>query len=155
MTATLQDEIHQTRPFVSIEAEAFLSVARTAALLGNEVAEALKPHALTPTQYNVLRILRGAGATGLCRYEVGDRLVTPVPDVTRLLDRLEGAGLVDRARDPEDRRQVKARITPVGLQLLDELDDALQAVHASQLGHLGEKRLRKLVDLLAEARKRT
>jgi DNA-binding MarR family transcriptional regulator len=78
-----------------------------------------------------------------------------VPDVTRLLDRLEGAGLVDRARDPEDRRQVKARITPVGLQLLDELDDALQAVHASQLGHLGEKRLRKLVDLLAEARKRT
>jgi len=155
MTTTLQQELHQTRPFVSIEAEAFLSVARTAALLGNELADALTPHGLTPTQYNVLRILRGAGVSGLCRYEVGDRLVAPVPDVTRLLDRLEGAGLVGRARDPEDRRQVKARITPAGLQLLDELDEALQAVHASQLGHLGEKRLRMLIDLLAAARKRT
>lgn len=155
MTTTLQQEIRQTRPFVSIEAEAFLSVARTAALLGNEIVDALEPHGLTVTQYNVLRILRGAGASGLCRYEVGDRLVTPVPDVTRLLDRLERAGLVDRARDPEDRRQVKARITPAGLQLLDELDEALQAVHASQLGHLGEKRLRTLIDLLAAARKRT
>lgn len=155
MTTTLQQEIRQSRPFVSIEAEAFLSVARTAALLGNKIADALEPHGLTVTQYNVLRILRGAGASGLCRYEVGDRLVTPVPDVTRLLDRLERAGLVDRAQDPEDRWQVKARITPAGLQLLDELDKALQAVHASQLGHLGEKRLRTLIDLLAAARKRT
>ena len=154
MSTPLQREIRQSKPFVSTEAEAALSVARTAAILDTEVADALKPHGLTPTQYNVLRILRGAGDAGLCRYEVGDRLVTPVPDVTRLLDRLESAGLVDRARDPEDRRQVRARITPQGLRLLNALDGVLEALHHRQLGHLGEDRLRTLVDLLAAARER-
>ena len=154
MLPSLQQELQQARPFVSLEAEAALSVARTAALLDAETAEALKPHGLTPTQYNVLRILRGAGEAGYCRYEVGDRLVTPVPDVTRLLDRLEAAGLVDRARDPEDRRQVRARITPRGLRLLAELDGVTRDLHHRQLGHLGEERLRALVELLAAARER-
>lgn len=152
--STLQSEIRQTKPFVSPEAEAALNVARTAALLDAELTGALKPHGLTPTQYNVLRILRGAGDAGLCRYEVGNRLVTPVPDVTRLLDRLEAASLVDRARDPEDRRHVRARITPQGLGLLDELDGVLEALHHRQLGHLGEDRLRALADLLSDARTR-
>lgn len=155
MTTNLQHELRQRKPFASLEAEAYLSVARTAALLGTEFAEALKPHGLTPTQYNVLRILRGAGEAGLCRYEVGDRLVTPVPDVTRLLDRLEASALVDRTRDPEDRRQVKARITPQGLSLLNELDDVLQAVHRRQLGHVGDEGLRALIGLLAAVRERT
>ena len=154
MPPSLQHELQQTRPFPSLEAEAALSVARTAALLDTEIAEALKPHGLTPTQYNVLRILRGAGEAGYCRYEVGDRLVTPVPDVTRLLDRLEAAGLVGRARDPEDRRQVRARITPRGLRLLGVLDGVMRDLHRRQLGHLGEGGLRSLVDLLAVARER-
>lgn len=154
MPTTLRDEIHQTKPFPSREAEAFLNIVRTAALLNTEFAEVLKPHGLTPTQYNVLRILRGAGKAGLCRYEVDDRLVTPVPDVTRLLDRLESAGLVDRARDPEDRRQVRARITPQGLRLLDELDDVLAAMHRDQLGHLDKTQLQTLADLLVAVRER-
>ncbi|HLT47006.1 MAG TPA: MarR family transcriptional regulator [Rubricoccaceae bacterium] len=152
MSQTLQHEIRQTKPFASLEAEAFLSIARTAAVLDARLTESLKPHGLTPTQYNVLRILRGAGDAGLCRYEVGDRLVTPGPDVTRLLDRLEAAGLVERTRDPEDRRHVKARITPKGLRLLDQLDAVLLEDHRRRLGHLGEERLRALIDLLASAR---
>jgi DNA-binding MarR family transcriptional regulator len=155
MTHSLQHELRQSKPFASLEAEAFLSIARTAAILETHLAEALKPHGLTPTQYNVLRILRGAGADGLCRYEVDDRLVTPGPDVTRLLDRLEGAGLVERKRDPADRRQVKARITPRGLSLLADLDEALLAIHRHQLGHLGGERLRVLIDILAAVREKS
>ena len=154
MNTDLQHELRQTKPFPSIEAEAVLSIVRTAGLLEGEIAEALKPHGLTPTQYNVLRILRGADRDGLCRYEVGDRLVTPEPDVTRLLDRLEEAGLVRRARDPQDRRQVKTWITPRGLDLLASLDEVLDALHRRQLGHLGEERLRALRNLLAAVRER-
>ena len=84
----LQEEIRQTRPFATVEQEASLSIARTAALLEHAVGEALKPYGLTPTQYNALRILRGAGDDGLCRNEVGERMVAIVPDATRLLDRL-------------------------------------------------------------------
>lgn len=153
MPTPLQHELRQSRPFESPESEAVLSVLRTAALLGSAVAETLKPHGLTPTQYNVLRILRGAGADGLCRREVGDRLVTPVPDVTRLLDRLEAAALIRRHRDPEDRRQVRACITPQGLRILAELDGVLDALHRQQLGHL-EEELHALSDLLTAARVR-
>jgi DNA-binding MarR family transcriptional regulator len=154
MPTPLQHELRQSRPFASPETEAALSVLRTAALLGSAVAETLKPHGLTPTQYNVLRILRGAGDGGLCRHEVGDRLVTPVPDVTRLLDRLEAAALIRRHRDPEDRRQVRARITPQGLRRLATLDGVLDALHRQQLGHLEEEQLRTLTDVLAAARAR-
>ncbi len=94
---TLRDELKMTKPFKSVEEEAILSIARTAALIEHAGAEALKPFNLTITQYNVLRILRGAGDEGLCRNEVGERLVTQVPDVTRLLDRMEAAGLIVRA----------------------------------------------------------
>lgn len=154
MSTSLQREIRQSKPFPSPEAEAALSVARTAALLDAELSDALKPHGLTPTQYNVLRILRGAGEAGLCRYEVADRLVTPGPDVTRLLDRLEEVDHVERARDPEDRRQVKARITRKGLGLLAELDDVLAALHRRQFEHLDADGLHTLIDLLAVARER-
>src|SRR5882672_6013495 len=122
MPATLRDEIKQTRPFSSLEQEALLSIERTAAVLLHRAAEAFKPFDITPTQYNVLRILRGAGRDGLCRNEVRERLVSPVPDVTRLIDRLEDAGLVERERDEEDRRLVTTRITKNGLGLLAQLD---------------------------------
>ena len=95
---TLRDELKMSRPFRSVEEEAILSIARTAAVIEHAGAEALKPFDLTITQYNVLRILRGAGGEGLCRNEVGERLVTKVPDVTRLLDRMEAAGLIVRQR---------------------------------------------------------
>ena len=127
-------------------------MARTAALLEHAGAEALKPFNLTITQYNVLRILRGAGDAGLCRNEVGERLVTKVPDVTRLLDRMETGGLIDRRRDGEDRRFVATRITDKGLKLLEKIDRELPAIHARQLGHVSQKRLRELIAFLEEVR---
>ncbi len=149
---TLRDELKMTRPFKSVEEEAILSIARTAALLEHAGAEALKPFDLTITQYNVLRILRGAGDAGLCRNEVGERLVTQVPDVTRLLDRMETSGLINRRRNGEDRRFVATYITDKGLKLLEKIDRELPAIHARQLGHLSQKRLRELIDLLEEVR---
>ena len=122
MTSSLQEELRQTKPFGSLEQEATLSVERTSAVLRHGVAEALRPFGVTPAQYNVLRILRGAGPNGLCRHEISDRLLTQVPDVTRLLDRMEAAGLVTRERSTEDRRLVATRITEEGRRLLDRID---------------------------------
>ena len=150
----LQDEIKQTRPFKSLEEEASLSIARTAALLEHAVGEALKPHGLTPTQYNALRILRGAGAEGLCRNEVGGRMVAIVPDATRLLDRLEQMELITRSREGADRRFVRNRLTARGLELVNSLDPVVAELHARNFGHLGEARLRLLVELLEAARAR-
>ena len=152
MPRTLQAELRQRKPFSSLEQEAMLSIARTAAQLEHTTAEALKPHGITPTQYNALRILRGAGAEGLCRNEVRDRLVARVPDATRLLDRLEAMGLVLRAREGEDRRFVRARITATGLGLLSRLDGAIVELHRRQLGHLGRRKLVTLIELLHDAR---
>jgi DNA-binding MarR family transcriptional regulator len=149
MPTTLQAELRQRKPFTSLEHEAMLSVARTAAVMEHSTAEALKPHGLTPTQYNALRILRGAEPEGLGRNEVRDRLIARVPDATRLLDRLGEMGLLVRAREGE-----KARITRAGLELLAGLDPAIQQLHRQQLGHLGERKLRALIRLLAEARER-
>jgi DNA-binding MarR family transcriptional regulator len=154
MPTSLRDEIKQTRPFASLEQEALLSIERTAAVLGHRMAEALKPYGITATQYNVLRILRGAGPDGLCRNEVRERLVSMVPDVTRLLDRLEEMELIARERASADRRYVTTRITRAGLRLLDELEAPVTEIHYRQLGHLGEQRLRTLINLLAVARER-
>ena len=143
------------KPFKSVEEEAILSIARTAALIEHAGAEALKPFNLTITQYNVLRILRGAGDEGLCRNEVGERLVTKVPDVTRLLDRMEAAGLiVRRARRRRIGGIVATRITDKGLKLLEKIDRELPAMHARQLGHVSQKRLRELISILEEVRSR-
>ena len=149
---TLRDELKMTRPFKSVEEEALLSIARTAALVEHAGAEAFKPFNLTITQYNVLRILRGAGTEGLCRNEVGERLVTKVPDVTRLLDRMEGTGLIVRERGGRDRRFVATRITDKGLKLLEKIDRELPAIHGRQLGHVSHKRLRELISILEEVR---
>src|SRR3954465_9448055 len=118
MPSKLGAEIKQHKPFSSPEQEALLSIERTAAVLGHAFAEALKPFGITPTQYNALRILRGAGKDGLCRNEVRERLISQVPDVTRLLDRLEEMKLIDRERSSEDRRLVTTRITTKGQALL-------------------------------------
>ena len=154
MGPKLKTEIRQTAPFVSTREEVSLNILRTAALLEHAVAERLKPHGLTPTLYNVLRILRGAGADGLCRSEVTERMLTPVPDATRLLDRLEQAGLVARDRNTDDRRFVTARITKLGLRKLSELDDPVARMHDELLGHMAEEDLRRLADLLETSRER-
>lgn len=148
----LQEELKQSKPFATLEQEALLSIERTAAILSHGVADALRRYGITPTQYNVLRILRGAGEQGLCRNEVRDRLVAQVPDVTRLLDRMEEMGLVDRERASDDRRMVFTRVTRKGLQLLARIDDPVTRLHERQLGHLGAAKLRTLIRLLAEAR---
>jgi len=154
MPRNLQTELKRSKPFSSLEQEAMLSLARTAARLDHDMLDVLKPYRLTPTQYNALRILRGAGPDGLCRNEVRDRLVARVPDATRLLDRLEETGLVVRGREGGDRRFVRARITRKGLDLLARLDQVVIDLHQQQLGHLGSAKLRALIDLLADARDR-
>ena len=154
MTGKLKDEIKQSRPFGSLEQEAMLSIARTDAILGYSIIEALKPFDITPTQYNVLRILRGAGDHGLCREDIRQRLIAQVPDVTRLLDRLEQAGFVGRARDAKDRRLVTTRITEAGLKLLKEMDEPVAETHRKQLSHLTKAELRSLIALLEKVREK-
>lgn len=148
----LQEEIKQKKPFESLAQEVVLNVMRTAATFRQGLSETLKPFELTAPQYNILRILRGAPEDGLPCSEVGDRLVSQDPDVTRLLDRLEKRGLVTRGRSVKDRRVVNARITTAGLNLVDQLDGPINTVHESQLGHMKKKRLRELIELLEKAR---
>jgi len=154
MSGRIQKEIKQQKPFRRIEHEAFVNLQRTADALMQGVTATLKPVGLSPTQYNVLRILRGAGPDGLACREIGERMLTKDPDVTRLLDRLEERGLVTRTRDRADRRVITTRITEKGLRILKDLDKPIEEVHVKQLGHLGEQRLRSMVDLLESAREK-
>lgn len=154
MPSRLRKEIRQGRPFSSREEEAFLTLQRTANAHFQALSSFLRSFEVTPTQYNVLRILRGAHPDSLPCHEVGDRMVTTVPDVTRLLDRLETRGLVARSRDTEDRRVVRAAVTERGLRLLVSIDQPLAAWLEELLAHLGGRRLQELVRLLDEARDR-
>ncbi len=152
MTPDLRTELRQRKPFASLQQEAQLNIVRTGNLLTDSFERLLKPHGITGTQYNVLRILRGAGPDGLCRNEVRDRLLSRMPDATRLLDRMEEAGLVTRSREGGDRRLVTTRITEKGRRLVDHLDDVVEEEHQRQLGHLSEKQTRKLIKLLTLVR---
>jgi DNA-binding MarR family transcriptional regulator len=133
------------------EEAAFLDLLRTTDLLSRGMVRILKSEELSSTQYNVLRILRGT-LDGLPCGEIASRMITRDPDVTRLLDRLEGRKLISRCRETKDRRTVMARITPEGLKLLARLDEPVQAAHRQQLGHLGQDRLRTLTELLRVSR---
>jgi DNA-binding MarR family transcriptional regulator len=133
------------------EEAAFLDLLRTCDLLSRGPAQVLKTEDLSATQYNVLRILRGS-PEGLPCGEIGSRMITRDPDITRLLDRLEKRELISRCRETKDRRMVMARITPGGLKLLARLDVPVQEAHRKQLGHLGRERLRALTELLYVAR---
>ncbi|HTD23592.1 MAG TPA: MarR family transcriptional regulator [Terriglobales bacterium] len=136
----------------SVEEAVFLELFRTTDMLSRGVIHVLKAEDLSATQYNVLRILRGA-PEGLTCGEIGSRMITRDPDITRLLDRLEKRGLVARCRETKDRRMVLTRISPDGLKLLARLDEPVQEAHRKQLGHLGRQRLRQLMELLQEARR--
>jgi len=152
MASRLQAEIKQSKPFPRRSSEALLSVLRTAALLEHRLNEILRPHGITELQYNVLRILRGAGAEGRCGREISERLVSQVPDVSRLLDRMEALGLLRRERDTTDRRHVTARITRAGLRLLDEATPQLEAFERERFGDFDAERLQQIIDGLADVR---
>jgi len=140
----------KTKVAPSVEEAVFLGLLRTADLLSRRPAQVLKAAELSPNQYNVLRILRGA-PEGLPCGEIGNRMITRDPDITRLLDRLEKRDLISRYRDTKDRRTVLTKITPEGLKLLARLDGPMQAAHREQLGHLGRERMRRLSELLDES----
>jgi len=133
------------------EEAAYLDLLRTTELLSRPLALLLKTEDLSSTQYNVLRILRGA-PDGLTCGEIANRMITHDPDITRLLDRLEKRGLVTRGRDSQDRRVVLVRIASEGLQVLARLDKPVRDTHRKLLGHLGQDRLRSLTRLLAACR---
>jgi DNA-binding MarR family transcriptional regulator len=144
----LQAEIRQSKPFGSLEEEALLALARTNDQLQRHYDEFFKSYDLTGTQYNALRILRGAGEVGLPCSEIAERMITRDPDITRLLARLEQRGLSARGRDEKDRRVILGRITPAGLKLLREIDQPIQELGRRLVSHLGEGRLRSLIRLL-------
>jgi DNA-binding MarR family transcriptional regulator len=148
----LQQEIHQTKAIRLLEEEAALNIVRTADVLMQVLADVLKPYLLSATQYNVLRILRGAGEQGASCKDIGSRLVTRDPDITRMMDRLEQRGLVIRDRAKEDRRVVTHRLTKPGLELVNELDRPIEALHQQNMRHMTGDKLRELVGLLEEIR---
>jgi len=148
----IQQEIRQTKPIRLLEEGAALNIMRTADVLMQRISDVLKPHALSPTQYNVLRILRGAGREGRSCKEIGDRLVARDPDITRLMDRLEKRGLVRRERSTEDRRIVTHSLTEDGLELVGRLDQPIERSNREAMGHVAPARLRKLIAILEEIR---
>jgi DNA-binding MarR family transcriptional regulator len=144
----LQEELKQKVRFTSREQEAYLSVLRTADALQTQVECQLKKFGLTGTQYNALRILRGAGPEGLPCREIGERMITRDPDITRLLNRLEDRGFVERTRAKHDRRVIYGRITAAGRNLLREMDSPIEKHSRDMLRHVGQDRLKQLIELL-------
>jgi DNA-binding MarR family transcriptional regulator len=136
----------------SIEQKTYRALIRTASRLEAELNRVFRPHELTGATYNILRVLEGAGDEGRSCGDIAERLIAEVPDMTRLLDRLERVGYVARERSKVDRRMVKVTITDRGLEVLKTLKEPVATFHRRQFGHLSEDKLHSLVDLLAEAR---
>jgi MarR family transcriptional regulator, organic hydroperoxide resistance regulator len=151
-TSTLRDEIKQTRPFSSTSHEALVSILRTAAVVQRHVSQVVEGSGVTIQQYNVLRILRGAGNAGLPTLAIRDRMIEEAAGITRLLDKLETAGHVVRERSTPDRRQVLCQITPAGLRLLAALDEPVDAANDLALGMLDDAEKHTLVELLGAVR---
>jgi len=137
-----------------LEARIFVSILKTADVLGQEAEQLLKSSNLTGAQYNVLRILRGAEPAGLPCRAIADEMISHDPDITRLLDRMEKRGFITRERQTDDRRVVKTRITPLGLGILKTLDQPVREAHKRQFGHMSAARLKLLAELLEEVRAR-
>lgn len=152
MARSLQKELKQKKPFTNLEDEAYVALVRTTDMLAYDTATLFKAHGITGTQYNVLRILRGSSLEGLSCQEIGQRLITKVPDVTRLLDRLEQQDFIRRERQSDDRRVVKVWINEKGLALLDKLDAPVEDIHLRQFSHIGKEKLQTLIAILAEIR---
>jgi DNA-binding MarR family transcriptional regulator len=148
----LKHEIKQNAPFSSLEEEALLNLIRTADFLERAVQHVTRDGGVTSTQYNVLRILRGAEPKGLQCAAIGVRMITAEPDVTRILARLKALKLIRQHRDQIDRRVVWTRITKAGLDLLREMDPLVQRVPAILLGHMSKAELKEMIRLLELAR---
>jgi DNA-binding MarR family transcriptional regulator len=151
-SSTLQDEIKQTRPFRSSAEEVVVSVLRTAAVMQRHLAQVVEAHGITIQQYNVLRILRGAGDAGLPTLAIRDRMVEEAAGITRLLDKLETAGHVIRERSTPDRRQVLCHITPKGVNLISALDAPMDAANQRAGSMLDDNERGQLVELLGAIR---
>lgn len=152
MDGKLAKEIFQTKPFSSREEEAYLNLGRTFEFLQARVAGLLKQYELTPVQYNMLRILRGAGSEGITCKQACERMLSPDPDITRLLDRMEARKWLRRERSQEDRRVVMTWITPDGLDLVNRIDQPLADLLRTTMGFIGQIRLRELIETLEALR---
>lgn len=151
-TSALRDEIKQTRPFASPSAEAVVSILRTAAVVQRHLSQVVEAGGITIQQYNVLRILRGAGSEGLPTLAIRDRMIEEAAGITRLLDKLETSGFVVRERSTPDRRQVLCHITPAGLRLLTQLDEPVDAANEGAISMLDDAEKAALLELLGAVR---
>lgn len=151
--SVLQEEIGKKNPFELLEQETTLNLVRTLDHLQQDFCRLFQEHGLSGPQYNVLRILRGHGGEGLSCCEIAAEMIHRMPDITRLVDRLEESGWVERSRDREDRRVVRVKITAEGLALLNRLDRPLLDLHKRQLNHLSREELTELNRLLVKARR--
>jgi DNA-binding MarR family transcriptional regulator len=149
---TIARDLKQTRPFPSKAQEAAVALMRTSDMVRRIISAVIDPHGITIQQYNVLRILRGAGERGLPTLEIAERMIERTPGITRLIDRLEAKKLVTRERSATDRRQVFCRITPSGLALVAGLDSPINSRNESALGALSKREVTQLVELLDRTR---
>lgn len=152
MSGRIQEEIKQRRPLDSLQEEAYLNIQRTSDMLTQRFLDVMRPAELTETQYNVLRILRGASDAGLNCKDIGSRMITREPDITRLLDRLEKRNLITRNRSNEDRRHLNIRITQEGLDLLSSLDQPVRDMVQVSMNGVASERLEALISALEEVR---
>ena len=150
----MKQRLPKPRTSLPLEDQVFIAVLRTADALSQQAEQVVRARGLTGAQYNVLRILRGAEPEGCACREIGERMISHDPDMTRLLDRMEKRGLVTRERQSQDRRVVKTRITPAGLELLNSLEQPVHKLHKRQFAHLAASRLKALSELLGEVRNR-
>ena len=152
MLSGLAREIGKKTPFAVPAEEAFLNILRTCSVLSAQANRVLREKGLAEPSYNILRILRGAGAEGRCGYEIAQHLVAQVPDMTRLIDRLEKLGLLERKRIDQDRRLVRCFITKDGLKLLKEIDEPLIELHKKQFAKLTRAQIEQINELMVSAR---
>lgn len=148
MPSRLQEEIKQTKPFPTLQQEVLLNLARTSALLMHRLEQELRPYGVTFTQYNVLRIVQGAGPSGQSQFAIADRLVAPTPDVPRLLRRMEIMGLVKRTQDRNDKRVLNVRLTPRGTELLRQMESFVKKVDVAFFPNLTKAQLKTINSLL-------
>lgn len=152
MVSGLAKELGKKHPFTVPAEEAFLNILRTCSMLTAQSNRVLREKGLAEPSYNILRILRGAGAEGRCGFEIADQLVAQVPDMTRLIDRLEKLGLLERKRVDQDRRLVRCFITAEGLRVLKELDQPLMEIHKKQFGRLTKQQIEQINELMVALR---
>jgi DNA-binding MarR family transcriptional regulator len=152
-TSQLQDELHQSKPFRSASQEAAVGLMRTADVLRRYFDGVLEPFGITASQYNVLRILRGAGEDGLPTLAIAERLIEKTPGITRMLDRLEAKGLIWRERCPEDRRRVTCRLTRAGSDLMDDTAETFNAADDKAMPTLSESERKTLIRLMDAIRR--